>query len=133
MSNPFNRELPPNVRFANGHTGHVPVRFNGAPDGPFAGETKFRGVPDFEHSTLCRAFELDPIRFHFDLPSIVRGIGRNATGFSHNDPRGRIINGFVFMAGKDSPVAKLTVITDGDKMHDRDPLSRADFENLRTS
>lgn len=55
-----------------------PVRFEGAPGGPLEGDGKWRGVKDFEHATLCRAFGLDPVRFYFTsrAPYTVRVLGR---------------------------------------------------------
>lgn len=111
-----------------GFTGCYPVRFDGAPDGPLAGLGKWRGVPNFEHATLCRAFGLDPVRFYFDLPSTVRGTGSLSSGYGNN--RSKLVNGFVMMAGCSEPVAKLTIIREGDSISDIDPLSRRDFEDL---
>jgi hypothetical protein len=87
----------------------------------------FRGVKDFEHATLSRAFGLDPATFWFDVASTARGIGSN-TG-SHSGRRGTI-DGFVFWGEYGRPVAKLRVIWPGEKLWDSDPGSRADFERL---
>lgn len=116
-------------RFASGFVGQVPVRWDGAPDGPFGGDTKWRSVRNFEHETLCRVFQLDPVRFRFDLPSTIHGVGssRGERG------SGGLVNGFVFMAGRDDPVAKITVVREGDRFWDKDPTSRADWENLSRS
>jgi hypothetical protein len=111
-------------------TGTTPVRFDGAPGGPFAGDTKWRGVKDFQHSTLCRAFSLSQSAFFFDLPSTVRGIGSSSG--AHSSTR-RLINGYVMMAGRDTPVGKLTIITGADKFRDGDPLSEREFFDLSTS
>jgi hypothetical protein len=111
-------------------SGTIPVRFEGAPGGPFAGDAKWRGVRDFEHASLCRAFGLSQTAFFFDLPSTVRGIGSNTGG--HSGTR-RLINGFVMMAGRDKPVGKLTIVTGGDKFADHDPQSERDFFDLSHS
>lgn len=114
-------------------SGQIPVRFDGAPGGPLEGDTKWRGVRDFEHSTLCRAFGLDQARFYFDLPSTVRGIGPNTRGAARLAGGRRLINGFVMMVGRDTPVAKLTVCFDAERFADHDPLSQSDFFNLSHS
>jgi hypothetical protein len=108
-------------------TGAIPFRWEGAPNGPFRGDVKFRGVKDLEHSTLCRAFGLDPIRFYFDIPSSMRGVGTNT---NHARSRRTVQAGFVFMHGHSAPVAKLTIATEGDRFSDSDPMSQRDFENL---
>lgn len=116
---------------ARGFIDCTPVCFEGAPDGPFAGEAKWRGVKNFEHATICRAFSLDPARFSFELPSSVRGIGANQQGHG-GGASARYQSGFVFLGapGKSNPVAKLTIARDGDKFADVDPTSRRDWENL---
>lgn len=90
------------------------------------GETKWRRVPDAEHSTLCRAFGLDQARFFFDLPSSIRGVGSLSTG---NRGR-RTINGYVMCGGMDRPWGKLTVCWETEKFRDIDPTDRNDFERL---
>lgn len=123
-------QLPPR---SQSFSGQVPVRFDGAPQGPFAGEGKWRGVREFDHGHLCRVFGLDPVRFYFDLPSTVRGIGPNAAG-SARMPRGRRLqNGFVMMVGRAEPVAKLTICFEGEKFRDVDPTSARDFFDLSHS
>lgn len=114
-------------------SGQIPVRFDGAPGGPLEGDTRWRGVSDFEHATLCRVFALDPNRFYFDLPSTVRGIGPNNRGGAVMPGGRRLLNGFVFMAGRDEPVAKLTIVNEGERFADRDPLSARDFADLGRS
>lgn len=110
--------------------GKIPVRFDGAPNGPFHGEGKWRGVTDFEHATLCRAFGLSQTGFYFDLPSTVRGIGSNSG--AHSGTR-RLQNGYVMMAGSDKPVGKLTIVTDADRFRDVDPMNERDFLDLGAS
>jgi hypothetical protein len=97
------------------------------PDGPFAGQMLWRGVRDFEHASLSRAFGLDPVRFYFDVASSARGIGSNRGG--HSDSR-RQIDGFVFMSGRQEPVARLRVVRQDEKLWDGNPLSRRDAETL---
>ena len=103
--------MPDHVpRTSTGFSGQIPVRFEGAPGGPMEGQSKWRGVREFDHGHLCRVFNLDPVRFHFDLPSCVRGIGANMSGIAGAARAGRRrISGFVFMAGCSDPVAKLTI------------------------
>lgn len=103
------------------------MHFEGHPDGPFVGVGLWRGVKDFEHSTLCRTFQLDPARFYFDMPSSCRGIGS-----SRGEQRGgrRTVEGFVFMAGRDSPVASLYVCTDADRLRDMDPMNVREYESF---
>ena len=110
-------------------TGTIPVRFEGAPGGPFRGDGRWRGVPNFEHATLCRIFQLDPCRFYFDLPSSVRGVGANRVG-AGSCRSARRINGFVFMAGSDVPVAKLSVCLEDERFRDDDPTNARDFFDL---
>lgn len=123
---------PPRSSSFNGLT---PVRFDGAPGGPFAGESKWRGVKDLtNHAELCRVMSLDPIRFYFDLPSSVRGTGSSGSGAGGGQRHGvRLQNGFVMMAGRDEPVAKLTIVTDYDRFKDVDPMSARDFFDLSHS
>jgi hypothetical protein len=68
-------------------------------------------------------------RFYFDLPSSCRGVGSNNGSARGN----RVVNGFVFMAGRDEPVAKLTICFDSERFADRDPLSTRDFQDLNRS
>lgn len=121
---------PQSQRFS----GQIPVRFDGAPNGPLEGDTKWRGVRDFEHGTLCRVFGLDPCRFYFDLPSSVRGVGANMSGIAgaHGSGRRRI-NGFVFMSGRAEPVAKLTVCFESERFRDVDPTDEREFFDLNRS
>jgi hypothetical protein len=110
------------------------VSFEGAPGGPFAGDIRFRGVRDFEHGTLCRVFGLDTNRFFFDLPSTVRGIGPNTRGAGGSLPSGRRrISGFVMMAGRSEPVAKITVTFADRRFKDVDPEDARDFFDLSHS
>ena len=70
-----------------------------------------------DHATLCRAFNLDPIRTSFDLPSTARGIG-SASGDHARGPR--LINGLVFWPAENArsekdriPIGKLTFLREG--------------------
>lgn len=122
------------VRTTQSFSGQIPVRFDGAPGGPLQGEMKFRGVNDFEHATLCRAFGLDQASYYFDLPSSVRGIGSRSSGYGGGQRHGkRILNGFVMLGNRPEPVGKLTILFDGDKFADVDPMSKSDFFNLEHS
>lgn len=111
-------------------SGQTPVRLDGAPYGPLAGEGRWRGVRSFEHAELCRAFGLDQASYWFDLPSTVRGIG-SASG-AHSSSRG-VINGYVMLGGFDKPVAKLTICRDAEKFKDVDPMNERDFLDLSHS
>jgi|SRR5215469_5463780 len=117
------------ARAPGGFHGMIPVRAEGAPGTPLAGMGIWRGVRNFEHATLCRALGLDPCRFYFDLPSSARGIGSNSSG----DRGNRVINGYIMMAGVDSPVGKLTICWEGEKFADRDPGDYRDFLDLGRS
>lgn len=104
----------------------VPIRLE-----LFPTETKWRAVPDFEHSTLCRAFGLDPATFWFELPRSALGMGSNRAGYGGSDGKRRTVDGFVFAGPKGTdPVGKLIVCFDSERFRDRDPLSRSDFERL---
>lgn len=118
------------ARFASGFSGRTPVRLEGAPNCILAGVGQWRGVRDFEHSTLCRAFQLDPNRFYFDLPSTVRGVGRNSTGYGGNGNRNRLVNGYVMLHGRDEPVGKLTICFESERFRDDDPSDMRDFLDL---
>lgn len=116
-------------RARQGFAGQIPVRFEGAPGGPFQGDGRWRGVRNFEHAHLCRVFNLDPASFWFDLPSSVRGIGANQTGHG-GGASARRISGFVMQAGRDEPVAKLSICIEGERFKDVDPMSSSDFFDL---
>lgn len=90
------------------------------------GMSQWRGVKDFEHATLCRAFGLDQARFYFDLPSSCRGTGSLSTGNRNN----RVINGYVMQAGKDEPVGILTICRSGERLRDIDPSDKLEFLKL---
>jgi hypothetical protein len=106
-------------------SGQTPVRFDGAPGSPWTGESKWRGVRDFEHGTLVRTFGL-PDCCCFDLPSSVRGTGSNSSGSRGS----RIVNGFVMHPAFDKPIGKLTIVREADKFKDVDPTNERDFFDL---
>ena len=122
-------QLPPSMRYAERGGRQIPVRFEGAPGTRFAGDSRWRGVQNFEHAHLCQVFGLDPCSFFFDLPSSVRGIGANQTGHG-GGASARRINGFVMQAGCDTPVAKLSICLDGERFKDVDPSNARDFYDL---
>lgn len=116
-------------RAAGGFRDCIPVRLDGAPDSILTGLGLWRGIENFEHCTICRAFGLDPVRFYFDLPSSCRGTGSSSSG-----NRGtRLVNGYVMMVGRDTPVGKLTIVRDYDKFRDVDPSNMRDFLDLSHS
>ena len=123
----MSNDLPLGFVRACGFHNQIPVRFEGNPQGPLGHDTRWRGVRSFEHSDLCAAFSLDPCRFSFDLPSSVRGVGSNRGG--HSDAR-RIVAGFVFMAGIDEPVAKITICAEADRFADVDPNDPREWARL---
>lgn len=126
------RNLPTHVpRISQSFNGHVPVRFEGLPGGPFEGDVRWVGVPRFEHADLCRAFGLDQASYSFDLPSSVRGIGSMQQGYG-GGRSARFQSGFVFrgMPGQSAPVAKIVICREGERFDDVDPLSRSDAEDL---
>lgn len=89
----------------------------------FSGETKFRSVPDLEHATICRAFELDQASFWFDIP---KGVYADPQHFP-----GRRANGAIHRGPRDSaPVGKLTIAHDGEKFRDVDPFDKSEFFNM---
>lgn len=126
MTKDFSR-LPHVPRTSQSFTGQTPVHFEGHPGGPFEGDGRWVGVKDFEHSTLCRALNLDPVRFYFDMPSSVRGTGSSSLGSGGQGGK-RTVEGFVFMAGRDRPVATLYVCRDSDKLRDINPLDAREYE-----
>lgn len=93
------------------------------------GSAKWRGVYNFEHATLCRAFGLDQASFYFDLPSSCRGTGSNMSGFGGNR-NGRTINGYVMKAGLNEPWGKLTICWESERFKDYDPEDRREFYKL---
>jgi len=122
--------LPDHIRRrgSSASRNQVPLQFEGCNGYPFEGTSFFVSVPDVEHATLCRAFRLDQARFWFDAPSTFRGIGSS----SGSQGRGgkNHIHGFVFMSGRNDPVARFRVVDADDRYLDRDPLSDADLQDL---
>lgn len=102
----------------------IPVRYECVD-----GTAMWRGVKDFEHATLCRAFGLNQAAFYFDLPSSVRGVGSSMSGAGGN--RGnRIVNGYVMRAGRNEPWGKLTICFESEKFKDVDPTDMREFYKL---
>lgn len=85
-------------------------------NGGNAMSTAFRTVPNLDHGTLCRAFELDPIRHRFDLP-------RSAA--MREDRR---ISGYLMRNG--DPVGTLHVARASEHFRDLDPTNEADQLSL---
>lgn len=90
------------------------------------GETKFRGVMNLDHSTLCRAFELDQASFWFDIPQTVHAnprsfSGRQANGTVHRGARGN------------APCGKLTIAHEGERFRDVDPSDEREFFDMSRS
>lgn len=85
---------------------------------------------------LCQAFGLDPHRVVFDLPSSARGVGSTVSGAGGSGRGFRDVSGFVFARNPDTgkadgdPIAKVTFLTEGMQVRDRDPHDRRDFERL---
>ena len=75
-------------------------------------DTKYRVVPDnrlADHSTLCQAFNLDPIRARIDAPA-------HRTGH-------RVWEAVVLFSG--SPIGRLFECREGDRYRDLDPTTDA--------
>ncbi len=88
----------------------------------------WRGVPNFRHETLTRAFNLDPASFYFDLPSSIQEGGSSRTGAGSKRPG--VINGYVMRGNLTEPWGKLTVVSESDRIRDDDPQDKRDFFNL---
>ncbi len=95
-----------------GAKGGILVRFELAD-----GTTKWRNVPNLEHSTLCSAGGLDPCSTYFETSSGFAsggGVGRN----------GRVIDGLIFQGPKGShPIGKITLCQENEKFKDEDPIA----------
>jgi hypothetical protein len=110
--------------------GQIPLRMESHPKGILAGISRWVSVPDIEHATLCRALQLDPCRFFFDLSSSFRGVGSNQAGAGGHGRVNRRRTGLVFHVGINEPVAKIAEALASDRfMWDYDPCSQ-DFWNL---
>lgn len=108
------------------------IRFDRLEEGSFQ-KTQPRLFEDAfvaDHGTLCRAFGLDPIRTKFDLPSSWRGTGSDRG--DGNAARRRIRNGLVlFHDGRDyQPIGKVTIMREGERVRDDDPMNPSDFYDL---
>lgn len=95
-----------------GARGGILVRFELAD-----GTTKWRNLPNLEHSTLCKAGGLDPCATWYDTSS----------GFSAGGGVGRgrrVVDGFIFQGPKGSPpIGKLTICQPDEKFKDEDPIA----------
>lgn len=87
---------------------------------------KWRPLVSLDHSVLCAQAGLDPVRHWFELPESARG----AVGRGTPLVNGRKVDGFIFRAGADRPVGKVTIAHEGERFRDDDPRSREDFERL---
>jgi hypothetical protein len=116
-------------RASQSFRGLIPVRLEGAPDSILTGVGQWRGIANFEHATICRAFGLDQCRFYFDLPSSCRGTGSASSGWG-GGRQSRVVNGYVMMGGRNTPVGKLTICFESEKFKDVDPSSMRDFLDL---
>jgi hypothetical protein len=123
----YNGYVPQGLRTTQGFSGQIPMQFEGLNGPPFEGTSFFVSVRDFEHATLCRAFRLDPNRFYFDVPSTMRGVGSSSGAHSHVR---RDQHGFVFMSGRNDPVARIRIVHESDRFNDTDPLSDKDMQDL---
>lgn len=87
---------------------------------------KWRPLVNLEHSTLCAQASLDPVTHWFELPESARyAVGRGTALVN-----GRKVDGFIFRAGADRPVGKITIAHESERFRDDDPRSREDFERL---
>jgi hypothetical protein len=93
---------------------------------PFT-ETRWRMVEGLEHDTLCRAFELDPVRHRFDLPRSARvGVGAAYA------TRGTRVSGFLERNDGDGwkPVGTIHVAREGERFRDLDVVDPRDQFSL---
>lgn len=94
------------------------------------GSSMWRGLPDLEHGTLCRAFGLDACSTWFDLPSTARGTGSSSVGGGASRRNGTV-SGFIFQGPKGSdPIGKLTIAFASERFRDVDPSDRREFFKL---
>jgi hypothetical protein len=110
--------------------GQIPIRMESFAKGILGGISRWVSVPDVEHGTLCRALNLDPATYYFDLSSSWRGVGSNQAGYGGSGRMGRRRTGYVFHARFTDPVAKLAEVLPSDKFRDIDPLNPSDFFDL---
>jgi hypothetical protein len=110
--------------------GQIPLRMESHPRLILAGISRWVSVPNVEHATLCRALNLDPARFYFDLSSSFRGVGSNQSGAGGSGRMNRRRTGLVFHALISEPVAKIAEVLPSDKFWDYDPCNKVDFFNL---
>jgi hypothetical protein len=105
-------------------SGLIPIRLE-----LFPHDVQWRAVANFEHSTLCAAFGLDPASFWFDLPRSALGVGTDRVGAGRIGSRR--VDGYVMRGPKGSdPVGKMAVCWESERFRDRDPTDRSDFFRL---
>lgn len=92
--------------------------------------TQYRMVRDLEHSTLCKAFNLDPFVV-FDLPSTARGVGSSTQGYNtnFNNSKNRIIEGYILRNGE--PIGRMWIAQSGDQFRDLDVTNINEMMNLQ--
>lgn len=128
MTTQYNRDIP-GARFARGATGMIPLRLDGAPsDGPFRGQTLFRGVRRTEPGELCRAFGIAEVGFRWELGPGLRGI--SGDNFARRSDSTASMDGYLFANGHEAPIAKIRLAKESERFRDWDPTSRRDFERL---
>ena len=93
------------------------------------GATKFRRVERFEHSDLCRAFELDQATYHFDLPKSAHAFDGSPSALSSI----RNVSGYVMRGESTEPVGTVHVALEGERFRDLDPTNARDRLDLRQS
>lgn len=121
-------ESPRSVMRAARHSsgGLIPLRLE-VREGS-ATNAYWRAVPNMEHGTLCRAFNLDPIRHRWDLPTSAQGTGSRIAGAGGSTTGNRTINGILLRNSE--AVGKIAVVRDSDRFWDYDPDNDRDFYNL---
>ena len=77
------------------------------------GTTMYRHVDTLEHTDLCKAFALDPVRTTIELPKVATA--------------GRSFDGVIYFGGQ--PAGRLWVARDGERFRDIDPTAIGDFWN----
>lgn len=101
-------------RSINRIPGLIPVRIETAD-----GMVRWRGVPNLDHGTLCRAFSFDPCSTWFDLPSSARNAGSTMSGYGSGATGRRVIDGLVFQGPKGSPpIGKLVVAHEDERLRE---------------
>ena len=89
------------------------------------GSTKFRRVASFQHSDMCRAFELDQATYHFDLPRAAHAFDGSPSAASSIER----VSGYLLRG--DKPAGTVHVCIEGERFRDLDPTSMRDRLDLR--